>query len=162
MHPTPDSIPEVSVRPDDTLGRSGEDELDIVWRALASPLRRAILDLLRQGPRPTSDIVLAFPHLSRFGVMQHLGVLEEAGLVVAQKLGRVRLNFLNVVPIRMIHDRWISAYEAQWADELLGIKSRLEGAKSQLERDHAPSAHGRKEISRLNPISRDTVPRRKR
>ncbi|MBN8643876.1 MAG: helix-turn-helix transcriptional regulator [Planctomycetes bacterium] len=99
---------------------------DAVFRALGNPARRGMMDMLRAGPMTTGDIVLAHPGLSRFAVMQHLGVLEEAGLVVSQKLGRVRMNFLNVVPLREAVRRWIGAYEELWADELLDLKSRLE------------------------------------
>lgn len=102
------------------------DDLEPTWRALANPIRREMLDRLREGPLPTGELVLAFPDLSRFAVMQHLGVLEEGGLVVTQKFGRVRMNCLNVVPLRQISERWISRYEALWADELIDLKSRLE------------------------------------
>lgn len=88
-----------------------------------------MMDMLRAGPRPTGDLALAHPELSRFAVMQHLGVLEEAGLVLSQKVGRVRMNFLNVVPLREAVRRWISPYEAMWADELLDLKSRLEASE---------------------------------
>ncbi|MFM9958726.1 MAG: ArsR/SmtB family transcription factor [Phycisphaerales bacterium] len=98
-----------------------------VWRALASPIRREMLDRLRGGPLSTSDLVLFFPEISRFAVMQHLDVLEEAGLVIPHKFGRVRMNCLNVVPLRAVLERWISRYEALWADELIELKARIEG-----------------------------------
>lgn len=102
------------------------DDLEPVWKALASATRREMLDRLREGPMPTGELSLGFPDLSRYAVMQHLGVLEESGLVVSHKVGRTRLNFLNVVPIRMIYERWVSAYEELWADELIGLKTRIE------------------------------------
>lgn len=97
-----------------------------VWRALASPIRREIMDLLRDAPLSTSDVVVAFPDLSRFAVMQHLGVLEEAGLVVPHRLGRVRMNCLNPVPLRLITQRWISRFDEEVSDSLIDLKSRLE------------------------------------
>src|SRR5215510_15965957 len=98
------------------------DDLDAVWKALADPTRRAILDLLRQGPCTTTEIVDAFPHLSRFGVMKHIDVLREAGLINTREEGRQRLNSLNAVPIRRIYERWVSRYEEFWADQLLRLK----------------------------------------
>lgn len=110
------------------------DELDQVWKALANPDRRRILDLLREaehrgeGGLPTGEIVMALGELSRFAVMQHLGVLQEAGLVIARRQGRLVLNHLNAVPIRAIYERWVSRYEGQWAGAMLTLKRRLEGA----------------------------------
>jgi len=75
------------------------NELDPVWKALSDPTRRTILDLLRDGPRTTTEIVESFPRLTRFAVMKHLDVLREAGLVQTRELGRQRMNSLNAVPI---------------------------------------------------------------
>jgi DNA-binding transcriptional ArsR family regulator len=97
-----------------------------VWKALADPTRRAILDLLRNGPRPTTAIVEQFPKLSRFGVMKHLDVLRQAGLVRTRTEGRQRLNSLNVAPLRAIIERWISQYEAYWSNALLRVKDDAE------------------------------------
>jgi DNA-binding transcriptional ArsR family regulator len=103
-----------------------DDGLDGIFRALASAHRRRMLDLLREGPRTTTELTRAFPALSRFAVMQHLRVLEEANLVVTQKAGRVRTNHLNVVPIQEIHERWVSRYEAHWTSALVALKRELE------------------------------------
>jgi DNA-binding transcriptional ArsR family regulator len=86
------------------------DDLDQIWKALADPTRRTILDLLRTGPRPTTDIVERFPDLSRFAVMKHLDVLRQAALVITREEGRRRINALNAVPIRQIYERWVSNY----------------------------------------------------
>ena len=102
------------------------DDLDPVWKALSDPTRRAILDLLRQGPRTTTEIVDAFPHLTRFGVMKHIDVLREAALVHTREEGRQRVNSLNVVPIRQIYERWVGKYEELWASHLLRIKDLAE------------------------------------
>ena len=102
------------------------DPLDPVFKALASSVRRKLLDLLRDGPLTTGDLAAAFPELSRYAVMQHVGVLEKAGLVVPEKRGRRRYNHLNAVPIRMIYDRWVSQYAGHWATALTALKTELE------------------------------------
>lgn len=107
------------------------DDLDPVWRALADPTRRGILDLLRRKPRTTTDIVGRFRDLSRFGVMKHLSVLREAGLVQTREEGRSVVNTLNVVPIRLIYERWVSDYEDLWARRLMGLKRSLETGKGE-------------------------------
>ena len=103
-----------------------EDDLDPVWKALSDPTRRAILDLLRQGPRTTTAIVEAFPRLTRFGVMKHIDVLREADLIETREDGRHRMNFLNVVPIRRIYERWVGKFEELWSSHLLRIKDIAE------------------------------------
>ena len=104
-----------------------DDELDGVWKALSDSTRRAILDLLRQGPRTTTQIVEAFPHLSRFGVMKHIDVLRGAGLIHTREERRQRINSLNAAPIRQIYERWVGRFEGLWASELLRIKEDAEG-----------------------------------
>lgn len=104
------------------------EELDHVWKALGDPTRRAILDRLRGGPQNTTDLVNAFPHLTRFGVMKHIEVLREAKLIQTRESGRLRVNSLNAVPIRQIYERWVSQFEDQWAGNLLRLKDDLEGA----------------------------------
>ncbi len=101
-------------------------DLDHVWKALSDSTRRQILDLLRDGPRQTSEIVEKFPQLSRFGVMKHLDVLREAGLVKTRSEGRLRINSLNAAPIRQILERWIGKYEAYWSNTLLRVKEAAE------------------------------------
>lgn len=102
------------------------DELDAIFRALASPWRRRILDLLRGRPHTTGELDRSLPDLSRFAVMQHLRVLEDAGLVVYVREGRHRFNYLNPVPIQMIYERWVKAYEKEWATALVDLKRRVE------------------------------------
>ena len=103
-----------------------DDGLDGVWKALSDNTRRSILDLLREGPRTTTQIVEAFPHLTRFGVMKHLDVLREAGLVHTREDRRQRINSLNVVPIRQIYERWVGRFEELWSNHLLRIKEDAE------------------------------------
>ncbi|HKB99141.1 MAG TPA: helix-turn-helix domain-containing protein [Terriglobales bacterium] len=107
-----------------------EDSLDPVWKALSDPTRRAILDVLRDRPRMTTEIVESFPHLSRFGVMKHLEVLRQAQLVSTREAGRQRVNSLNVVPIRQIYERWVGPFQELWSGELLGIKDMAETESS--------------------------------
>ena len=102
------------------------EDLDPIWKALSDATRRAILDQLRDGPRTTSDIVRQFPDMSRFGVMKHLDVLRDSGLVITRSEGRKRVNSLNAAPIREILERWIGKYEAYWANTLLRVKESAE------------------------------------
>ncbi len=100
--------------------------MDDVFRALADPTRRDLLDeLFRQDGQTLSALEARFP-MTRFGVMKHLKQLEEAGLIVTQRRGREKLHFLNPVPIRLIHDRWVSKYAEPWAAGLSEIKQELE------------------------------------
>jgi DNA-binding transcriptional ArsR family regulator len=103
-----------------------EDELDLVWKALSDRTRRSILDLLRQGPRTTTQIVEAFPHLTRFGVMKHIDVLRKAGLIATREECRQKINSLNAVPIRQIYERWVGRFEELWTSHLLRIKEDAE------------------------------------
>lgn len=102
------------------------DDLDAVWKALADPTRRKILDLLRRRPQTTNEIVTRIPDLSRFGVMKHLAVLREANLVQTREEGRSVVNSLNVIPIRLVYERWVSHYQDIWARRLTGLKRSLE------------------------------------
>ncbi|HEX4934832.1 MAG TPA: metalloregulator ArsR/SmtB family transcription factor [Gemmatimonadaceae bacterium] len=97
-----------------------------MWRALANPLRRAMLDHLYAGPQTTSALADRFPGLSRFAIMQHLRVLEEAELVIARRDGRARYNYLNPIPIQRIADRWVSRYMRPWTEALVGLRDQLE------------------------------------
>src|SRR5262249_49985565 len=109
-------------------------DLDDVWKALSDPTRRAILDLLRKGPKTTTEIVETFPHLTRFGVMKHIDVLRDAHLINTREEGRQRINSLNAVPIRQIYERWVSRYEDFGADRLLSIEDDFK-AKRDSKRD---------------------------
>ena len=100
--------------------------MDEVFRALADPTRRSLLDeLFREDGQTLSALEARLP-MTRFGVMKHLRVLEEAGLVVSKRQGREKLHFLNPVPIRLVHDRWVGKYTAPWAAALSGLKHELE------------------------------------
>jgi uncharacterized protein YndB with AHSA1/START domain/DNA-binding transcriptional ArsR family regulator len=100
--------------------------MDAVFKALADPTRRDLLDELFRQDGQTLSALEARVAMTRFGVMKHLRVLEEAGLVTTRKRGREKLHFLNTVPIRLVHDRWVSKYAEPWAAALSGLKARLE------------------------------------
>ncbi len=103
-----------------------DDTLAPVWKALSDPTRRRLLDLLREQPQTTGTLAAAFPALSRFAVMKHLGILDAAGLVVPRKRGREVWHYLNAVPLQRIYERWVSAYQSQWAASLLDIQQAAE------------------------------------
>src|SRR6516164_6145622 len=99
---------------------------DDVFKAIADPTRRSLLDeLFREDGQTLGALERRLP-MTRFGVMKHLRVLEQAGLVVSRRQGREKLHFLNPVPIRLVHDRWVSKYAEPWAAGLSGLKHRLE------------------------------------
>src|SRR5258708_39908359 len=99
---------------------------EAIFRALADPTRRRLLDeLFKQDGQTLSALEERLP-MTRFGVMKHLKLLEEAGLVASKRRGREKLHFLNPVPIRLVHDRWVSKYAEPWAAELSGLKRTLE------------------------------------
>lgn len=104
-------------------------EDDRIFKALAAPIRRRLLDALKDEPRTTGDLCALFAELDRCTVMQHLRVLEDADLVLAVRRGRERWNHLNPLPIRSIHDRWIGPYAAFAVDKLAALKSGLEAAR---------------------------------
>jgi len=99
-----------------------------LWRALANPVRRQLLDALSDGPRTTSQLAEVAPGLSRFAVMQHLGVLTDAGLVVVRRRGRHRFNYLNPVPLRRWYERWVTPFADRTAAELLALQRSVEAS----------------------------------
>jgi DNA-binding transcriptional ArsR family regulator len=105
---------------------SREKKQEAVFKALADGKRRAILDLLKHDPMTTGDICAKFKKLDRCTVMQHLKVLETAGLIIVRREGRLRWNYLNSIPIREIYTRWISQYADHSVDLLAKLKSNLE------------------------------------
>lgn len=100
--------------------------MDAVFRALADPTRRSLLDELFREDGQTLNALEGRLPMTRFGVMKHLKVLEEAGLVVSKRRGREKLHFLNPVPIRLVHDRWVSKYAEPWAAGLSDLKRDME------------------------------------
>jgi uncharacterized protein YndB with AHSA1/START domain len=102
------------------------ENVDLIFRALADPTRRALLDeLFDRDGQTLMALHSRFP-MTRIGVAKHLGLLEEAGLVITRRRGREKLHFLNPVPIRVVHDRWVSKYTETWAAGLIDLKHELE------------------------------------
>ena len=105
------------------------DESHDAFRALADPSRRLLLDsLFAEDGQTLGELSAQLPGMTRFGVMKHLRILESAGLVASRKVGRERLHYLNPVPIRLIHDRWIGKYAEPWVGALAGLKRHFAGA----------------------------------
>ena len=102
------------------------DDDDRVFKALADPTRRLLLDRLFERDGRTLTELERETEMTRFGVMKHLRVLEEAGLVVTRRSGREKLHFLNPVPIQLIHDRWINKFTERQASALVNLKSELD------------------------------------
>jgi DNA-binding transcriptional ArsR family regulator len=123
---------------------SSSDELDPIWRALANSHRRHMLDLLRERPRTTGELNDEFPELSRYAVMQHLAVLEEADLVLVTRQGRERINSLNAVPLQRIYERWVSRFEGAWASALLALKREMEQPAAAASRPGKPKPRRKK------------------
>jgi len=117
------------------------DQMDAIFQALAQTSRRRMLDIVKQEPGIGVGALALDFDVSRIAVMKHLAVLEEAGLIVSEKDGRVRKLYFNAAPIQMIHDRWTSEYSAYWAGQLTHIKYLAE-AKEQDKR--APKARQKK------------------
>ncbi len=103
---------------------------DLVFKALADPTRRRLLDRLHERDGRTLTDLESGLQMTRFGVMKHLRVLEDAGLVVTRRSGREKLHFLNPVPIRLIHDRWIDKYREHHVSALADLKHQLEGEQT--------------------------------
>src|SRR5215510_14802785 len=108
-----------------TYSRAVSDD-DHVFKALADPTRRLLLDRLYERDGRTLTELESEVEMTRFGVMKHLRLLEDAGLVVTRKSGRDKLHFLNPVPIRLIHDRWIDKYRERYVSALADLKNELE------------------------------------
>lgn len=104
---------------------SSQDDSDLIFKALADHRRRAMLDALKDEPKTTGQLVALFPEIDRCTVMQHMRVLEKAGLIVARKQGRERWNHLNALPIKAIHDRWIGDYARNAVRLMADMESAL-------------------------------------
>ncbi|MDN5204554.1 helix-turn-helix domain-containing protein [Fulvivirgaceae bacterium BMA10] len=97
-----------------------------VWKALADPVRRQLMDLVRESPKTTGDLVSKFESIGRCAVMKHLGILEKANLITVRREGKYRWNYINAIPLQEIYERWVKKYEAQWATNLLQLKEVAE------------------------------------
>ena len=106
---------------------SSESNEDAVFKALANARRRQMLDAVKDAPQTTGTLCEVFSDMDRCTVMQHLKVLEDAGLIIARREGRERWNHLNALPIKAIHDRWISRYAGHAMNVLEALKEEMEG-----------------------------------
>ena len=126
--------------------------VETVFRALADPTRRALLDALFEQDGQTLVALTAGHDMTRIAVAKHLRLLEDAGLVVSRRRGREKLHYLNPIPIRLIHDRWVSKYTEPWAAGLAGLKRELEGPMEKV--FESTSARRRSDSGRRSPTRR--------
>ena len=117
---------------------NSDAETTDVWHALADPIRRSLIDRLTTGSKTTSQLCEGMP-MTRFGVMKHIGILERAGLIIARKQGRFRVNHLNVAKLHSIHSRWISKRGEQWAESAAKLSATL-GNETMTEKNEIPEA----------------------
>jgi DNA-binding transcriptional ArsR family regulator/uncharacterized protein YndB with AHSA1/START domain len=110
---------------------SDADELTDVFKALGHPIRRNMLDILKNGPQTTGQLVEQFQTVTRFAIMKHLEILVQSNLVLVRRQGRSRLNFLNPVPLQQLMNRWVSRYEATFAGSLMDLKNFIENEKEE-------------------------------
>ncbi|PLS05324.1 helix-turn-helix domain-containing protein [Neobacillus cucumis] len=103
-----------------------EDELSTLFKALGHPIRRRILDILKDSPKTTGELNDYFPEVTRYAIMKHLAILEEGNLVVIRREGKYRRNFINVVPLQRMHNRWIGKYMGTAANSLLNLQAMIE------------------------------------
>jgi DNA-binding transcriptional ArsR family regulator len=123
---------------------------DAVFKALADATRRSLLDELRDGPATTGELCASHTEMSRFGVMDHLRVLHEAGLIVVEPVGRTRVNHLNPVPMREVYQRWIRPIAEAPADELLALK---QAAEARVRAPDVRDARSKRQAARPRPRS---------
>ena len=109
-----------------TVKASGTVETDSIWKALADPARRKLMDLVRKSPKTTGHLVEEFESIGRCAVMKHLSVLESARLIIPRKIGKHRWNYINAMPLQDVYERWVKNYEALWATNLLQLKEWTE------------------------------------
>jgi DNA-binding transcriptional ArsR family regulator len=129
-------------------------DTELVWRALADPTRRRLLDLIRGAPKTTGDLVGAIEGIGRCAVMKHLDILEACGLLVTRKEGRLKWNHINAIPLQAIYERWVKKYEAQWASNLLQLKELAEYASHI---DHQVNALMDRKIETINTMLEVTM-----
>lgn len=105
---------------------SSEVSSENIWKALADPTRRSLMDLVRESPKTTGDLVRRFESIGRCAVMKHLSILEASKLIIPKKEGKYRWNYINAIPLQQVYERWVKKYEAQWATNLLQLKELAE------------------------------------
>jgi DNA-binding transcriptional ArsR family regulator/uncharacterized protein YndB with AHSA1/START domain len=124
-------------------------ELTPLFKALSHPIRREILDMLKQASQTTGQLTDRFPELSRYAVMKHLGLLEKANLVLVRREGKYRVNFLNAVPLQELYNRWVGQYESKLAGSLVMLRDNL---------NQTPFSKGEsKHMEQTNPDKQSTT-----
>ncbi len=97
-----------------------------IWKALADPTRRKLMDLVRESPKTTGQLVEIFESIGRCAVMKHLSILKKSSLIIPKKEGKLRWNYINAIPLQELYERWVKKYEAQWASNILQLKELTE------------------------------------
>ena len=110
-----------------------KNQTNAIWKALADPNRREILDLLRESAKTTGELNEKLESIGRCAVMKHLNILENANLVIGKKEGKFKWNHINPIPLQQVYERWVKNYEAQWASNLLNLKSKIENNQKEKE-----------------------------
>lgn len=103
-----------------------EEELSSVFKALGHPIRRKILDILKQSPKTTGELNESFPEVTRYAIMKHLTILEEGKLILTRRKGKYKLNYLNAVPLQEMYNRWVGKYMKSTANSLINLRSFVE------------------------------------
>lgn len=119
------------------------EDTDPVWKALADPTRRALLDELAAGPRTTGQLVERFPDLCRTAVMKHLDVLDAAGLLIVRREGRLRWNRMNPIPIQHVYERWVRKHVRGIAASMTRLKDHVESEASRSASASRPARRSR-------------------
>ncbi|MCP3742093.1 SRPBCC domain-containing protein [Rossellomorea sp. BNER] len=112
------------------------NDVSHIFKALSHDIRVEILDILKNGPKSTGELDNHFENVSRYAVMKHLTILYEANLILYRKHGRLRMNFINVAPLQMIYERWVSKYQGNFATSILTLKNNLEGSLNDMEKGY--------------------------
>lgn len=129
------------------------EEITHLFKALSHPIRVDILDLLKKGPISTGELSEQFD-VSRYAIMKHLTILEEVHLIVVRRQGRTRLNFLNIIPLQEVYNRWVSKYESKMATSLTNLKTNLEAGGTELMKKEISSFQIEQEIEIKAPVER--------
>ncbi|NDI34299.1 SRPBCC domain-containing protein [Chengkuizengella sediminis] len=109
-----------------------DQDLTLMFKALGHPIRRDILDLLKSKPKTTSELTVHFKNVSRYAVMKHLNILEQANLLLVRREGRTRVNYINIVPLHQMLDRWSTRYQSNFASSIVSLKTKIEGSNNDM------------------------------
>ncbi|NBI30418.1 SRPBCC domain-containing protein [Chengkuizengella marina] len=113
-----------------------DQDLTLMFKALGHPIRRDILDLLKGKPKTTSELTGYFKNVSRYAVMKHLNILEQANLLLIRREGRTRVNYINIVPLQQMLNRWSTRYQSNFASAIVSLKTKIEGSNNDMSLVH--------------------------